>query len=42
MKLITLKDLYDTLAEGKNEVIVEKETADRARDAIERMIEASA
>ena len=42
MKLITLKDLYETLAESKNEVIVEKETADRARDAIERMIEASA
>ncbi|HJJ65421.1 MAG TPA: quinolinate synthase NadA [Methanocorpusculum sp.] len=42
MKLITLKDLYETLAEGKNEVIVEKETADRARNAIERMIEASA
>ena len=42
MKLITLKDLYDTLAEGKNEVIIEKETADRARNAIERMIEASA
>ena len=42
MKLITLKDLYETLAEGKNEVIVVKETADRARDAIERMIEASA
>lgn len=42
MKLITLKDLYETLAEGKNVVIVEKETADRARNAIERMIEASA
>ena len=42
MKLITLKDLYETLAESKNEVIVEKETADRARNAIERMIEASA
>lgn len=42
MKLITLKDLYETLAEGKYEVIVEKETADRARNAIERMIEASA
>ena len=42
MKLITLKDLYETLAESKNEVIVEKEIADRARDAIERMIEASA
>ena len=42
MKLITLKDLYETLAEGKNEIIVEKETADRARNAIERMIEASA
>ena len=42
MKLITLKDLYKTLAEGKNEVIVEKEIADRARNAIERMIEASA
>ncbi len=42
MKLITSKDLYETLAEGKNEVIVEKETADRARNAIERMIEASA
>ena len=41
MKLITLKDLYETLAESKNEVIVEKETADRARNAIERMIEAS-
>ncbi len=42
MKLITLKDLYETLAESKNEVIVEKEIADRARNAIERMIEASA
>lgn len=42
MKLISLKDLYETLAESKNEVIVEKETADRARNAIERMIEASA
>ena len=42
MKLITLKDLYETLNEGKNEVIVEKEIADCARKAIERMIEASA
>ena len=42
MKLITLKDLYETLNEGKNEVIVEKEIADSARKAIERMIEASA
>ena len=42
MKLITLKDLYETLAESKNEVIVEKEIADRARNAIKRMIEASA
>ena len=42
MKLITLKNLYETLNEGKNEVIVEKEIADSARKAIERMIEASA
>lgn len=42
MKLITLKDLYETLAEGKNEVIVEEDIANRARNAIERMIEASA
>lgn len=42
MKLITLQDLYETLAEGKNEVVVETETANRARKAIERMIEASA
>ncbi len=42
MKLISLQDLYETLAEGKNEVIVEEETARRARNAIERMIEASA
>ena len=42
MKLITLKDLYETLNEGKNEVIVEKEIADSARKAIERMIGASA
>ena len=41
MKLITLKDLYETLAEGKNEVIVEEDIANRARRAIERMIEAS-
>ena len=42
MKLISLQDLYETLAEGKNEVIVEEETARRGRNAIERMIEASA
>ena len=42
MKLISLQGLYETLAEGKNEVIVEEETARRARNAIERMIEASA
>lgn len=42
MKLITLKNLYETLNEGKNEVIVEKEIADSARKAIERMIGASA
>lgn len=41
MKLISLKDLYETLAEGKNEVLVEKEIADKARVAIERMIAAS-
>ena len=42
MKLISLQDLYETLAEGKNEVIVEDDIANRARNAIERMIEASA
>ncbi|MBR4987272.1 MAG: quinolinate synthase NadA [Methanocorpusculum sp.] len=42
MKLISLQDLYETLAEGKNEVIVEEDIANRARNAIERMIEASA
>ncbi len=42
MKLITLRDLYETLTEGKHEVVVDTDTADKARRAIERMIEASA
>ncbi len=38
MKMITLQKVYDSLIEEKYEVRVPKETADRARLAIERML----
>ena len=38
MKMITLKKVYDTLVHEKNQVIVPKEIADKARLAIERML----
>ena len=38
MKMITLKKVYDTLVQEKNEVVVPKEIADKARTAIERML----
>lgn len=38
MKMITLQKVYDSLLEEKYEVRVTKETADRARLAIERML----
>ncbi|HSB50195.1 MAG TPA: quinolinate synthase NadA [Nitrosopumilaceae archaeon] len=38
MKMITLQKVYDSLLEEKYEVRVPKETADRARLAIERML----
>ena len=38
MKLITLKKVYDALAQEKNQVIVPKEIADKARLAIDRML----
>ncbi len=38
MKMITLKKVYDTLVQEKNQVIVPKEIADKARLAIERML----
>lgn len=38
MKMITLKKVYDALVQEKNEVIVPKEIADKARTAIERML----
>ncbi len=38
MKLITLKKVYDALVQEKNQVIVPKEIADKARLAIERML----
>jgi quinolinate synthase len=38
MKLITLKKVYDALIQEKNQVIVPKEIADKARLAIERML----
>jgi len=38
MKMITLQKVYDSLVEDKYEVKVPKETADKARLAIERML----
>ena len=38
MKMITLQKVYDSLMEDKYEVKVSKETADKARLAIERML----
>jgi quinolinate synthase len=38
MKMITLKKVYDALVQEKNQVIVPKEIADKARLAIERML----
>lgn len=38
MKMITLQKVYDSLLEEKYEVRVPKETADKARHAIERML----
>ncbi len=38
MKMITLKKVYDSLVQEKNQVIVPKEIADKARLAIERML----
>lgn len=38
MKMITLQKVYDSLMEDKYEVKVPKETADKARLAIERML----
>ena len=41
MKMITLKKVYDSLVQEKNQVIVPKEIADKARLAIERMLSIS-
>ena len=38
MKMITLKKVYDALVQEKNQVVVPKEIADKARLAIERML----
>ena len=38
MKMITLEKVRDSLRDGKHEVTVEPEIADRARVAIERMV----
>ena len=38
MKMITLKKVYDALVQEKNQVIVPKEIADKARLAINRML----
>jgi len=38
MKMITLEKVYDALVQEKNQVIVPKEIADKARIAIERML----
>ncbi len=38
MKMITLKKVYDALIQEKNQVVVPKEIADKARLAIERML----
>jgi quinolinate synthase len=38
MKMITLKKVYDALVQEKNQVIVPKEIADKARLAIDRML----
>ena len=41
MKMITLEKVYDTLINEKNVVTVPKEIADKARLAINRMLEIS-
>jgi quinolinate synthase len=38
MKMITLKKVYDALVQEKNQVVVPKEIADKARLAIDRML----
>ena len=38
MKMISLQKVYDSLVEDKYQVTVPKETADKARLAIERML----
>ena len=38
MKMITLQKVFDSLSEDKYEVKVPKQTADKARLAIERML----
>lgn len=38
MKMITLEKVYDALVQEKNQVVVPKEIADKARTAIERML----
>ena len=41
LKVVDLSDLYVTLRDGVYPVVVADEIANRARSAIERMIEAS-
>ena len=41
MKVVDISDLYVTLRDGVYPVVVADEIANRARSAIERMIEAS-
>ena len=41
MRLNTMQKLYECLRDEKNEIFVEKETADKARVCIERMLEMS-
>jgi quinolinate synthase len=41
MKKITLEKLRDSLSELKTEVVLPAETADRARNAIAKMLELS-
>ncbi|MCV0412757.1 quinolinate synthase NadA [Nitrosarchaeum sp.] len=38
MKMITLEKVYDALVQERNQVVVPKEIADKARTAIERML----
>ena len=39
MKRVTLENIYDALLHGRHEVIIDPKTADRARVAIERMLD---